>query len=291
MKKILTYFCTGIVALFTCSERLTAATGVGRVGVSSEADELYAQARQVADGLREESYIFAEGQFFPGESTEPSLRAIKFGQLIKPLAYGLAEQNYFPAPEQAMADLLITVHWGVTSPADFDEAFQDDLVNRTQEALDNQPDDPALIDYGHFNELSAQQDNISLGINQEVMENARLLGYLPAMVKERDRDLTRGVRDSGPTAIAQNMAMERYFIVLMAWDNQLIQTAGERKLQWVVRTNLQALGHRFAESVPAMIRAGSQYYGRHLEAPQTVRTHLGPGRVEIAEPEIIGVEK
>lgn len=290
MKKIAVYFCAGMMAGWACAGRSLAASGDERVGVTAEADELYLQSRQTPNGLREESYIFAEGQFFPGQSTEASLRSIKFQQLVKPLAYGLARQNYFPEPDQASADLLITVHWGVTPPAQFDSIVEENVLNRTQDALDNQNPDPALNDYGLMNELSATQESISSGIDQTVMANARVLGYLSTLLAERDRSHKMG-RSNTPTATAKAMAVERYFIVLMAWDNQLIQSSGERQLRWVMRCNLPALGHRFAEAVPALIRVGSDYYGRNLEGPQYVRTHLGPGRVEMPEPEIIGIEE
>jgi len=289
MKKTFAFIGTGFLASLVGAARLVAAGDVERVGVSAEADEAYVQLRQTAEGLREETYIFAQGQFFPGESTESSLLTIPFERMVEPLAHGLARQNFYPTSDQESADLLITVHWGVTKPARFDEVVEEDVLNRTQDALDNQPEDPALIDYGLMNELSATQENISSGVDQEVMENARMLGYLPIVLEERKRSHQAG-RGNAQTPTAKLMAMERYFIILTAWDNQLIQSSGERQLRWVVRCNLPALGHRFADAVPALIRVGSEYYGRNLRTPVTVRTNLGPGRVKVTEPGVIGIE-
>lgn len=270
--------------------QVEAVRGQVRVTVVASADELYAQTRQTPEGLREETYVFTEGKFLPGESTESSLLTISFSRLVEPLAHGLARQNYFPTRDQEAADLLISVHWGATAPADFEDVFQENVVDRTQDALENQNPDPALIDYGLMNQLSALQDSISSGIDQEVMDNAKVLGYVPALLQEQERRQKRW-KGEGQSDVSKQLSEPRFFIVLMAWDNQLLRSTGERKLLWVSRANVPEMGNRFFEVVPALIRVASESYGLGRGEMFTQVTDLGPGNVRMSEPEVIGIEE
>ena len=250
-----------------------------RVVISAEVSKEYrASHQQGGDLLSPETFTLAQGQFFPGINPDESLKKIGFEQLMLPLAYGLAQQSYQPTKEPSKADLLVIVHWGVTEPADFDDVMEDELLDRTQDAVDSMSNtNPLLNDYAALNSISAMQENIDRGLDRQIAANARLLGYSRALVQARMKYRRKGKEGELPD-VAKELAEERYFIVVSAWDNQLIQNSGERKLLWITRTSLPATGHSFAMSIPTLIREGCKYYGKHFEELQKIDSPLGPIR-------------
>jgi hypothetical protein len=90
-------------------------------------DRVAVQTRFAADYMawkfgsgapKDETYLFAQGQYFPGVVRDRSLNRMTFMQIATTLAGGLAKQHYFPTRDLQKADLLIVVHWGMTTVAE-----------------------------------------------------------------------------------------------------------------------------------------------------------------------------
>jgi hypothetical protein len=83
------------------------------------------------------------------------------------------------------------------------------------------------------------------------------------------------------------LAEERYFVVLMAYDYQLLKTQKKPRLLWVTRMSMRSLGKNFTEAVPSLTRVAADFFGQGRDDITRVETKLREGQVEIGELRVI----
>src|SRR6188768_1774905 len=101
-----------LLSLVLCGP-LLAAKPVAAVG---KANRTYLERRQVDGKPKRETYVFMEGICLEGACRDRTFETTTFREIAEFLAPELTQQNYWPTPEVKDADLLLMVHWGVTSP-------------------------------------------------------------------------------------------------------------------------------------------------------------------------------
>jgi hypothetical protein len=78
----------------------------------------------------------------------------------------------------------------------------------------------------------------------------------------------------------------RYFVVLMAYDFQLMWKQRKHKLLWETRFSIREKDHQFDRDLPAMARYASKYFGQ--DSHGLVRKEVPLGRVEIGDVKSLG---
>ncbi len=232
------------------------ASFAGSVAVAAGADEDYVRGRLTGGGSvpRAEGYVVAEGRHFGGNLSDPSAEKVQFGDLVRALAPGLAEQQFFPAADKRDARLLIVVHWGTTEVAedptggalDFSQ-FQSDMEAYNGQLRTAGP----IADPSRMNSDLDVVDGKSTVTSNSAGYNARLLGFCPGA--QEAGVLQRLGAPSGMTEMDRRIreALEdpRYFVILMAYDIGRPASGGKAakpKLLWSVHFSTRAAGDGFS---------------------------------------------
>jgi hypothetical protein len=252
---------------------LFAAERRARVLVDSFAEENYLKSKEADEGLVPETYHLVQGKRIGGYISDKSLNDVPFIEVAENLAEQLRFRDYYPAQAKEEGDLLIIVNWGVTQiQADFEELFPTDVEEETDEEgeasdsfLDGAPG--SVIEEG--------------GYTYSEQSNAALIGFDRAL---RRKDL--GTQDQ--YELQEMLQNERYFMILSAFDWQLLRKTGEKKLLWTTRFSLDAVKQGFDEAHFALSRGAANYFGTNLDGDLgKVNTHVGPGEVKTGELKVI----
>ena len=243
-----------------------------RVLVDSYADKGYLDAKETDDGLRPETYHFVEGKFVGGYIRDKSLREVPFMEIAENLAVELRKRNYYPARTKEEGDLLIVVNRGVTQiQADFEELFPTD-------------DEEESLDSGEDEESTDETPGTYLdetGFTYREQDNAKLIGFDRALMR---RDL--GIQES--IELQEMLKEERYFLILSAFDLNLLRETGEKRMVWSTRFSMDAVKVGFDDAHFALSRAASGYFGTNLDGDLgKVSTFAGPGEVTTGELRVV----
>ena len=256
------------------------------IAASATAGADYQRPKDASGAPRPESYVFTEGKFFEGGTVDRGLEKATFADISRTLATSLAKQNYFPAADTASAQLIIMVHWGATTiyedpQKDFNQqALNDAVANYNASIEASGKADPTALNMALGNKETAQEGTMS-AINR----NAVLLGFAHHLEKER--------RESQPTTteitMSNELNEERYFVILMAYDNQLRQKEHKSKVLWITRLSVRSPGNNFTEALPALAKVGSEVFGQQLDDLVRVKASMKPGKVTLGETQFTDV--
>jgi hypothetical protein len=284
-KAVLSLFASAIMLLATSVVRAESVTAV-----SSRVNSDYVRARQADGSFQPEYFAFGRGGKWGGEISDSSMDKLRFGDVLRVIAAPLADQNYLPATDPNKTKLIIMVYWGTTSvpmPASESvayqnmETFQSEATTLLREGFVTEAN--ALIASGvaQLNVESDQRDSIDF-------KNASMLGYdSDALVGtdfgnnrrgtalgERQNDLVKEIEDN------------RYFVVLMAYDFQLMWKEKKHKLLWETRFSINERHNEFDKALPVMAKYASRYFGE--DSHGLLRTQVPEGQVEIGETKSLG---
>ena len=287
-------FCvaTGLALLAAVLALVPAARGADNaadiVAVYSSKSPDYVRTALPAGGFKPELFAFGEGGLLGGTMRDLSIDQLRLSGLARLIAPALAAQAYLPASDAKRTDLLIMVYWGLTpssreqpeSPlsqgtglagippphilvpaGNHDPNGSGGDPNMTgqnlqaAESLSSHVANDAAMDAG-----LSQLDFANAKRDQQDEQTALLLGYLPALkdaggvqgtaFELRRRDLVEEIEDG------------RYFVVLMAYDFQLLAKQKKRKLLWETRFSIRERGHDFSKDVATMASNAARYFGR-----------------------------
>ncbi len=79
---------------------------------------------------------------------------------------------------------------------------------------------------------------------------------------------------------------DRYFIILMVYDFQIIWRQNKHKLLWETRFSINEHHNQFDKTLPVVAQYASRYFGQGSNG--LLRTRVSEGRVEIGEPRSLG---
>jgi hypothetical protein len=255
------------------------------IAASATAGSDYQRPRDAAGALRPETYVFAEGQFLGGGTVDRGLEQTTFTQITRTLAVNLARQNYLPAPDMNSAQLVIMVHWGMTMVSE--DPMKDINLQRAQEALATfsaEQEANGLADPTALNSATSAMGMARQGVQDAVNRNAVLLGFARSLERERQQMMT----STAEITMSNELNEERYFVILMAYDNQTRLKERKSRLMWVTRLSVRSPGNNFTEALPALARVGAEVFGRQVDGLVRVKAPLGRGTVTIGELEVLG---
>lgn len=278
----------GLLTMWLVTGGPRSAAAANLVTVNATAVSEYVRPVDARGQPRAESYVFTEGKFFSSPTLDTSVARMGFNDIIQVLAPALAKQNYFPTKEVPAANLILMVHWGTTQVfEDPQKDFATDNMNaalneyRTAASANNGDADP-----GALNAALAENRNTLASAQGAIARNAALLGYKDTLQREQQKIFVSPEEQT----INEELNEERYFIIVMAYDYQLLRNERKSKLLWITRLSIRSPGTNFEKAVPAIALAGAAVYGRHVDGLVRVKANGRIGRVDLGELKTVGPE-
>jgi hypothetical protein len=264
----------------------------GITAVSSRITKDYARVKLPDGSIQPETYAFGEGGNWGGEIKDATIDNLKFVDVARVIAEPLASQRYIPAKDPSKTKLLIMVYWGTTAvPLPYDE---DPIYQQFQQDVREYR---ILLDSGYPEEADAVYNAglIQLAMANRIRDrldfkNAAMLGYNTESSALIATDYGEHIGHT-PLGIDQHdqvaeIEENRYFVVLMAYDFQLMWKQKKHKELWETRFSISERRNAFDKALPFMAQYASRYFGQASNG--ILRTRFQEGHVEIGELKSLG---
>jgi hypothetical protein len=298
----------GAVALAALSFLAAPAAGLaaedvtGVTAVASKVSQDYVRAKLPDGSYQPEDYTFGEGGKWGGEISDPTMDRLHFMDVVRVVAVSLEGQNYIPAKDPHRTKLLIMVYWGTTQvPGPSSDSVAYDQLSAAQSNLSGftvPSTNPGQTTVAGGPAADAALSRLSAALTMLNVENeqrdrldfknAQMLGYDSEGVIGTDfGNNVRGTafgakRDELVSEIEEN----RYFVVLMAYDFQLMWKEKKHKLLWETRFSVSERHNQFDKALPAMAQYASRYFGQ--DSHGLLRAQVPIGRVDVGVPQSLG---
>jgi len=247
----------GLGLLLSIQPAARAAEGAEVItAVSSTVSRDYVRARLPDGEFAPEGYTFGKGGHYQGPINDSTIDALGFAAVAADIAGPLAGQNYLPSLDPTKTRLLIMVYWGTTSPYGASAGGPDE-------------DQRNFIDYRNAQMLGYNSGEGLVGTDWAAMLQTTALRW-------RGHDQVMDIESP------------RYFVVLMAYDFQLMWKQKKHKLLWDARFSLDESRSDFGKALPAMAQYASRYFGQ--DSHGLVRKPVPLGHVEVGQPTLIELD-
>jgi hypothetical protein len=260
----------------------------GITAVNSRVSSDYVRVRLPDGKFKPEFYVFGPGGKWGGEIKDASADKLQFIDVARVIAGPLAGRNYLPAKDPAGTKLLIMVYWGTTSvPQPYDESFAYEHLQEAQSQISAAGSKPSDANLSQMSSALVMLDMDNHQRDLINFKNAAMLGYdEPGLVGTEKGSYVRGTafgidRDDLVTELEEN----RYFVVLMAYDFQILWKQKKHKLLWETRFSVNERHNQFNQALPYMAQNASQYFGQPSNG--LVRNRVREGKVEVGDPTVI----
>jgi hypothetical protein len=252
--------------------------GYGVVAVYSAVSPAYTRTAQPDGSFKPETYAFGEGGNEGGALKDFTIDNLHFIDVAQIIAPALAKKNYLPAKDAQQTGLLIMVYWGTTSSAKdgASQSLYQNAQGMLRPALPPQPKKHSHEDTlksGDGAAMEVEQNAITSAIDQMVtitgqanrlrekqdLENARALGYLPEFIRLKAYQGTvlhaQDLQD-----LVDEVEEARYYVVLLAYDFQLLLKNKQRKMLWETRFSIRERHNDFGKGAECftLFREGQQ---------------------------------
>jgi hypothetical protein len=284
------------------------ATASEAVAVESKVSSDYVRATDASGKPIAETFAFAKGGLWrSGEAGTKD--PVDFLQVARTVAGPLASRNYISSRDPKTTKLLLMVYWGTTRVPDsatmsvagenLQAANQAAMSANHTQAVHFNPNDscapfqeaqtntvnykvvtPDQIDTD--NAMSAAMSMSAAVEHQRNLvdeQNAMMLGYdswwaETAQFKNSPQDYRR-------SDMLSELEARRYFVVLMAYDFQMLWKEKKPKLLWETRFSVREDGDDFDKHLAAMAASAAAYFGQ--DSGKLVHKALPEGRVDVGQ--------
>jgi hypothetical protein len=297
--QVLAFLAACAVAASPCTARADGDLE-GITAVSSKVAPDYVRKKLPNGSFVSEFYSFGAGGNWGGEFNDATIDKLTFLDVAHVIATPLAERKYVPARDPKTTGLLIMVYWGTTAvPEPISDSaaysvFKDATANLAKYTV-TLPSGKQITGGGPIaddamDQWSAAAHMLTMVNHQRErtdFANALMLGYdSPGLIGTEEGIYTKGTargfeRDELYAEIEDN----RYFVVLMAYDFQLLWKQKKHKLLWETRFSITERNNQFDKALPAMAEYASRYFGQPSNG--LIRDHLKEGQVDVGEPSLI----
>jgi hypothetical protein len=273
--------------------------------VSGRTSPDYVRAKQADGSFAPEPYAFGKGGSWTGAMTDLSIDRMTFLDVAHVIAAPLASKNYLPSRDPKSAKLLIMVYWGTTHAPE--HASGTNAYDRASNVMKNWiaggPGFPPPGSRGvMIRSVTASSGTPSLFMS---LAESQAMGAVEAENRARDKEdalnasmlgydswwlQTAYYKDTPLDIFRQDMLDElendRYFVVLMAYDFQMMWKQKKHKLLWETRFSIRQRHHDFDKDLPAMAQYASRYFGQ--DSGGLVRESIPFGHVDIGDLKSLG---
>jgi hypothetical protein len=262
----------------------------GLEAVNSRVAPDYVRARTADGHLVPEYYSFGKGGVWGGPIADESVDHMGFLDVAHVIAPALAAEKYLPARDPATTRLLIMVYWGTTGVA---ESLENSVAVANYQSAANNPD-LTSTNFSVKNDAMAQMSQALTMLSmtnrlrdQIDFKNAAMLGYDSEGTIGTDygRYISHTALGTRAKDDVAEIEMNRYFVVLMAYDFPLLFKEKKHKLLWETRFSINEGHNRFDHALPVLAQFASQYFGQPTNGLQ--RSRVLDGKVEIGVPTMV----
>jgi hypothetical protein len=277
----------------------------GVTAVDSRVSSDYVRAKMPDGSLQPESYSFGDGGNWGGEISDATIDKLHFMDVARVIAVPLAGRKYVPANDPGKTRLLIMLYWGTTSvPGPSSGSMAYDELSAAQNNLAG-----VISSMAHQTSAKGDAAILSARLSAADAQMSAALTMIDMFNKERDdldfkNSLMLGYDSdgligtdygshikSGPLGMKTRDEIEeieenRYFVVLMAYDFQLLWRQKKHKLLWVTRFSINERHNAFDKALPIMAKYAAKYFGQPTKG--LLRTRVPEGRVDIGDMESLG---
>jgi hypothetical protein len=274
--------------------------------VAAKAAPDYIRVRLKDGTYAPENYAFGEGGHIGGPMVDVSIDPLKFIDVARTISLPLAERDYFPTHDPKKTKLLIMVYWGLTQvPPPLNSsgwvsnlsAIENKAANARGSATGgggkgyHHQDSSAGLSDWILDEMSAQETIMNIENQERAHDdflNACMLGYDAEDVVGTDygNNLRGSPMAMHRDALVEEIEDNRYFVVLMAYDFQMLWKDKKHKLLWETRFSLRQRHNDFDKSLEGMARAASAYFGQNSSG--LIHRPVPVGNVDIGPLKVVG---
>ena len=254
--------CSGIPLLLAPAAHANAAGDI--TAVSSRVSKDYVRTKLATGSFQAETYAFGEGGHLSGPMQDDTIDRLHFTDVARTIARPLAGQNYLRAKDPTKTKLLIMIYWGTTT------------VPR---------DNP-----GWFIPSNDGSDMLLFNQQRDLTDfrNAQMLGYdsTGGIGTDYGRHLLGTALHSRTEDLLDEIDDHRYFVVLLAYDFQLLWTQQKQKLLWETRFSIRERQNDFGEVLPDIAQYASKYFGQDshgLLRKPLPEGHVTLGKLDVGE--------
>lgn len=278
------------------------------VAVFTQTFNGYQRARLPDHSFKAETYAFGEGGTGGLDKPRAGKSELTFMRVARAAALPLAKANYVPSSNPNETALLISVFWGRTLgsvgaahsflASGYNGAYganrssfgtplgvRDSFGSAEKGGESPKAEDSGLhgkgAQNGIFNPNVAamnalcDQADIDNPIRDRIdNSNARIVGYSQALFRARHDPINFVSRD-----LVREVAENRYYIVLQAYDFRLAWKEKKLKLLWEARISIEEDDNDFDESIESMLAAARPVFGQDSDGLQ--RRFVPGGHVTI----------
>jgi hypothetical protein len=258
--------------------------------VSSKVSDDYVRTKLADGSFQPESYAFGKGGYWSGALRDKTIDEMNFMDVARTIAGPLERQGYLPTKDPETTKFLIMVYWGTTQAPE--HANETNAFRNTRQAradidkarLLGSPAEMAAAEAAFTSAFAALQAENTRRDRANVL-NAQMLGYDSWWGATARFEGTPF--DSRWQEMVNELEKNRYFVVLMAYDFQLMWKQKKTKLVWETRFSIGEQRNRFDQQLVAMALEASKYFGQ--DSHGLVRKAIPEGKVVVGEVKSLGV--
>ena len=313
----------GAVAILFAPALLRAADQTVTTAVYANIGNGYKREKARDGSFKPEYYALSNGGRIYGTTSDLTVDRIAYPEVAEIAMRLLSQQNYHYAKSKEQAKLLLMLQWGSTLAPN--GVHKDMNIANTRAAMDtlkatqvdaNNSRAPAYAgeDIGKNTALGLGR-SIQFATNEEIAvahaassvensflqsqvddhirdelnrKNAQVLGYIDDLADSNDLRRYAGGGDRYSDLINE-VEESRYYIVVSAYDFPELLKTQKKKLLWQVRVSVRSPGNAFDDSVAAMLKSASKYFGQN--SGKLVRAEETKGSVEMGDVKFLGEAK
>jgi hypothetical protein len=287
--------CALFAAAWVCPGPASAADDMVATAIYARVGNGYTRERLPDGSFKPEYYGLANGGRIEGTTSDVTMDRIQYPEVAQVAARLLEKQNYRYAQSADQATLMIVLHWGTTIA--FNGGNYSQSVNQVATSMAGA--DPQGMGSMERNMSAVPSDGASESAMLMLMAenrardrineaNARILGYMDDVNDSNDIRRWAGGGDRYNDLIA-DVEESRYYIIVSAYDFAQLVKQGKKKLLWQTRVSVRAPGNRFDDSVAAMMKGASKYFGQ--DSGRLIRGEESKGVVELGDLKFLGEAK
>lgn len=269
--------------------------------VSSRVSDDYVRKKLPDGTLEPELYSFGEGGRWGGSMQDDTIDKLSFFAVARAIAGPLASQNYRPATDPGKTKLLIMVYWGTTAGTSNDSgsaAYQ----NLQSSQGPPPPPPPPPPNASEARAGAGKSAGANQGLRDDTADNLMAIVLMQNHQRDRidrqnavilgyDSELkdTEGLESTALRFRLHDLLDEieesRYFVVLMAYDFQLLLKEKKHKLLWETRFSIRERRNDFSQQLAGMAESASKYFGQ--DSHGLLRKPVPEGHVTLGKLKVI----